>query len=129
MDCAFVWFGLVWFFLLSGKSLEALKRCDNDPHVITAVARRFWADRKYAKARKWFNRAITLDPNMGDAWVAYYAFELQQGTEVEQTEVLERCVQATKCVCVFMELHVTAQSDLVYSYFILLALVLPRRHQ
>ncbi|CAM9224613.1 unnamed protein product [Ectocarpus sp. 6 AP-2014] len=76
------------------KSLEALKRCDNDPHVITAVARRFWADRKYAKARKWFNRAITLDPNMGDAWAAYYAFELQQGTEVEQKDVLDRCVAA-----------------------------------
>lgn len=75
----------------TGKSLEALKRCDNDPHVITAVARRFWADRKYAKARKWFNRAITLDPNMGDAWAAYYAFELQQGTEVEQADVLDRC--------------------------------------
>lgn len=74
----------------SGKSLEALKRCDNDPHVITAVARRFWADRKYAKARKWFNRAITLDPNMGDAWAASYAFELQQGTEAEQTDVLNR---------------------------------------
>lgn len=74
----------------AGKSLEALKRCDNDPHVITAVARRFWADRKYAKARKWFNRAITLDPNMGDAWAAYYAFELQQGTEVEQADVLDR---------------------------------------
>ncbi|CAN0135900.1 unnamed protein product, partial [Hapterophycus canaliculatus] len=76
------------------KSLEALKRCDNDPHVITAVARRFWADRKYAKARKWFNRAITLDPNMGDAWAAYYAFELQQGTEAEQKDVLDRCVAA-----------------------------------
>lgn len=29
---------------------------------------------------------------MGDAWAAYYAFELQQGTEVEQTDVLDRYV-------------------------------------
>lgn len=83
-------FGYFFDSFRAGKSLEALKRCDNDPHVITAVARRFWADRKYAKARKWFNRAITLDPNMGDAWAAYYAFELQQGTEVEQADVLDR---------------------------------------
>lgn len=85
-----VFFALFFPEPQTGKSLEALKRCDNDPHVITAVARRFWADRKYAKARKWFNRAITLDPNMGDAWAAYYAFELQQGSETEQTDVLSR---------------------------------------
>ncbi|CAN0471816.1 unnamed protein product, partial [Discosporangium mesarthrocarpum] len=72
------------------KSLEALKRCDNDPHVIVAVARRFWSDRKHSKARKWFNRAVTLDPDSGDAWAAYYAFELQQGGEAEQADVLGR---------------------------------------
>lgn len=77
-------------YKILGKSVEALKRCDNDANVITAVARRFWADRKYSKARKWFDRAATLDPNMGDAWAAYYAFELQQGGEAEQTGVLGR---------------------------------------
>lgn len=30
---------------------------------------------------------------MGDAWAAYYAFELQQGTEAEQKDVLDRCVR------------------------------------
>lgn len=29
---------------------------------------------------------------MGDAWAAYYAFELQQGTEAEQADVLDRFV-------------------------------------
>ncbi|CAM9945628.1 unnamed protein product, partial [Choristocarpus tenellus] len=72
------------------KSLEALKRCDNNPSVIAAVARRFWSDRKYPKARKWFNRAVTLDPDAGDAWAAYYAFELMQGSEAEQVDVLKR---------------------------------------
>ena len=39
------------------KSAEALRRCDNDPLVITAVARLFQQDRKKAeKARKWFGR-------------------------------------------------------------------------
>lgn len=30
---------------------------------------------------------------MGDAWAAYYAFELQQGTEAEQKDVLDRYVR------------------------------------
>jgi pre-mRNA-processing factor 6 len=35
------------------KSVDALKKCDNDPYVIVAVARLFDKDRKYEKARKW----------------------------------------------------------------------------
>ena len=34
------------------------------------------------KARSWFNRAVKLNPDYGDAWVYYYKFELQFGTEV-----------------------------------------------
>lgn len=28
------------------KSADALKRCDNDPHIQAAVAQLFWHDRK-----------------------------------------------------------------------------------
>jgi pre-mRNA-processing factor 6 len=77
------------------RSVEALKRCDNDPHVITAVARLFERDRKHAKARKWFVRAITLDPDNGDAWTAYYAFELRNGTEQQQHDVRDQCSAAS----------------------------------
>jgi pre-mRNA-processing factor 6 len=35
------------------KSSDALKACDNDPHVIVAVSRLFWRDRKEEKARSW----------------------------------------------------------------------------
>ncbi|CAM9708855.1 unnamed protein product [Chrysoparadoxa australica] len=76
------------------KSVEALKRCDNNPLVITAVARLFQSDRKYAKARKWFNRSVTLDPSWGDTWAAFYAFELQHGTPTEQNDVMNRCIAA-----------------------------------
>ncbi len=31
------------------RCVEALKRCDNDPHVMVAVAQLFERDRKYAK--------------------------------------------------------------------------------
>ena len=76
------------------KSSDALKACDNDPHVIVAVSRLFWRDRKEEKARSWCNRAVTLDPDLGDAWANYYAFELQHGTEEQQKEVLRRCIAA-----------------------------------
>jgi len=89
------------------KSVDALKKCDNNPHVIVAVARLLERDRKYAKARKWFNRAVTLNPDLGDSWIYYYAFELKlqsvgggaegtgegaQGGGAE--EVLKNCVAA-----------------------------------
>ena len=38
------------------KSSDALKACDNDPHVVLAVSRLFWRDRKEEKARSWCNR-------------------------------------------------------------------------
>src|SRR3546814_5690108 len=44
------------------KSSMAVQRCDNDAHVITAVARLFQRDRKYDKARRWFARAVALVP-------------------------------------------------------------------
>jgi len=78
----------------NAKSVDALKKCENDAHVIIAVARLFWKDNKNAKARKWFNRAVTLNPRLGDAWGAFFAFELEHGTTHEQREVIRKCVDA-----------------------------------
>ena len=57
-------------------SVQALQKTDNDPHVIMSVAKIFWRERKHNKARKWFDRAVNLDRDLGDAWVYYYAFEV-----------------------------------------------------
>ncbi|KAK1266547.1 hypothetical protein QJS04_geneDACA000519 [Acorus gramineus] len=76
------------------RSSDALKKCDHDPHVIAAVAKLFWHDRKVDKARSWLNRAVTLAPDIGDFWALYYKFELQHGTEDNQKDVLKRCVAA-----------------------------------
>ncbi|KMT04885.1 hypothetical protein BVRB_7g170520 [Beta vulgaris subsp. vulgaris] len=76
------------------KSSDALTKCDQDPHVIAAVAKLFWHDRKVDKARSWLNRAVTLAPDIGDFWALYYKFELQHGTEDLQKDVLRRCVAA-----------------------------------
>lgn len=76
------------------KSVEALKRCDNDAHVVLAVAVLFWGDRKLDKARKWLHRATALAPDLGDAWVHALAFELQHGNAESQGEVERRCAAA-----------------------------------
>ncbi|KAI9593347.1 PRP1 splicing factor, N-terminal-domain-containing protein [Syncephalis fuscata] len=76
------------------KSVDALKKCDNDPVVIIAVARLFWAERKLDKARTWFSRACKLDPDNGDAWAWWFKFECQQGTQEQREEVQQRCLAA-----------------------------------
>lgn len=76
------------------KSADAIKRCPDDPRVITAVAALFAGERKYDKARKWFERAVVLDSDMGDSWAKLYAFELENGTKETQESVKQRCVTA-----------------------------------
>jgi pre-mRNA-processing factor 6 len=89
------------------KSVDALKKCDTDPHVIVAISRLFEKDGKIQKARKWFERAVALNAKLGDAWGYYYAFELKQqlsqsgsssssgeGGASHAEEVLRRCTAA-----------------------------------
>jgi len=76
------------------KSVDAIKRCPEDPHVIGAVASLFAAERKREKARKWFDRAVSLNPDLGDSWARYYVFELEHGTKEQQEGVKKRCVTA-----------------------------------
>jgi pre-mRNA-processing factor 6 len=76
------------------KSALAIQRCSDDPTVITAVACLFASERKNEKARKWFDRAAILQPNLGDTWARFYAFELEAGTKEQQSKVKERCIAA-----------------------------------
>eukprot|EP00300_Choanocystis_sp_HF-7_P005392 c14057_g1_i1.p1 GENE.c14057_g1_i1~~c14057_g1_i1.p1 ORF type:complete len:460 (+),score=109.76 c14057_g1_i1:196-1575(+) len=77
------------------KSMDALNRCD-DAHVVTAVAKLFWMERRIDKARKWFNRAVSLQPDLGDAWATFYKFEVQESGDQDSKaqEVLARCKAA-----------------------------------
>lgn len=94
------------------KSVDALKKCEHDPHVLLAVAkcvsyiiyinlpghicllnincvvcfRLFWSERKITKAREWFLRTVKIEPDLGDAWALFYKFEMQHGTEVRPTD-------------------------------------------
>ncbi|KAJ8408111.1 hypothetical protein AAFF_G00263390 [Aldrovandia affinis] len=76
------------------KSVDALKKCEHDPHVLLAVAKLFWSERKITKAREWFLRTVKIEPDLGDAWALFYKFELQHGTEEQQAEVRKRCENA-----------------------------------
>lgn len=76
------------------KSADAIKRCPDDPRVIYAVASLFASERKIDKARKWFDRAIMLNSDLGDSWARAYAFELEQGSKEHREKLSERCIQA-----------------------------------
>lgn len=63
------------------KSVDALKRCEHDPHVLLAVAKMLWAERS-KKAREWFHKTIKVKSDYGDAWAHFYKFEMIHGKEV-----------------------------------------------
>lgn len=52
------------------------------------IHRLFWSERKINKAREWFQRAVKIDPDLGDSWAFYYKFEQEHGTEVTMVMVL-----------------------------------------
>jgi len=76
------------------KSADAIKKRPDDPRVIAAVASLFASERKHDKARKWFERAVKLDSDLGDSWAKWYAFELDVGTKEGQEDVKQRCITA-----------------------------------
>ena len=71
------------------RSLEAIKKVDNDPILFVTVARIFWGERRLEKASTWFEKAILLDSDLGDTWAWYYKFLLQHGTDVSRTPYLQ----------------------------------------
>ncbi|KUF82716.1 hypothetical protein AM588_10000433 [Phytophthora nicotianae] len=75
-------------------SFTALKKKDNDPSVCLSVAKLFWQERKYSKARKWLERTIQLDSDFGDAWAHYYLFELKHGSKEAAEKIIKRAVTA-----------------------------------
>lgn len=76
------------------KSADALKRSNNDPRVVVCVARMFWQERNLAKARNWFEKAVTINPDLGDTWAWMFKFEKQHGTAEQQKAVSDRCTAA-----------------------------------
>ena len=74
------------------RSIEAVKKCDNDPMLFVTVARVMWGERKLEKAGNWFEKAILLDADLGDTWGWYLKFLLQHGTEEKVKDVIAKAV-------------------------------------
>ncbi|MCJ1355636.1 MAG: hypothetical protein MMC33_005628 [Icmadophila ericetorum] len=91
-----LWSESIWHLELrtqrKPRSLEAIKKVDNDPILFVTVARIFWGERKLEKASSWFEKAIILDSDLGDTWAWYYKFLLQHGTKEKQEDVISKCI-------------------------------------
>lgn len=82
--------GLLWSMSIwseprptrKSRSADALRKSADDPLIICTVARLFWAERKIEKARQWFERAVKINPDLGDVWAWWLRFERQHGTAV-----------------------------------------------
>ena len=74
------------------RSLDAIKVVESDPTLFVTVARVFWGERKVEKAASWFEKAIVLDPDLGDTWAWYWRFLGEYGTEEKRAEVLDKVV-------------------------------------
>ena len=95
-DSGLLWTEKIWYLesrtQRKPRSLEAVKKVDNDSILFVTVARIFWEERRLDKASTWFEKAILLNDDLGDAWAWYYKFLLQHGTEEKREEVLSKCV-------------------------------------
>ncbi|OJD14557.1 hypothetical protein AJ78_05107 [Emergomyces pasteurianus Ep9510] len=74
------------------RSLEAIKKVDNDPILFVTVARIFWGERRLDKAMTWFEKAIVSNNDLGDVWAWYYKFLLQHGTDEKREDVISKCI-------------------------------------
>lgn len=77
------------------RALEAIKQLESDPRLFMCVGRIFWSERKLEKAHTWFTKALLVDPDFGDAWVWYFKFLEQHGTDEKKAEVLSK-MEATE---------------------------------
>ncbi|CAE6418541.1 unnamed protein product [Rhizoctonia solani] len=81
--------GLLWSLAIwlepratrKARSVDALKKSSDDPVIVCTVARLFWAEGKIEKARQWFQRALTIDKDLGETWAWWLKFERQHGTK------------------------------------------------
>ncbi|MCJ1310819.1 hypothetical protein MMC25_004486 [Agyrium rufum] len=98
-DCpnsGLLWSESIWYLeprtQRKPRSLEAIKKVDNDPILFVTVARIFWGERRLEKASTWFEKAIILDSDLGDTWAWYFKFLQQHGTDEKREDVLSKCI-------------------------------------
>lgn len=65
------------------KSADAVTLCVDNPHVYLSTAKIFLKEGKIEKARRWLEKALILEPRLGDAWAYLYLID---------KEVLGQCI-------------------------------------
>ena len=76
--------------LKKAKIADALEKSPDCPYLLLTVAKIFQFERKFEKARGWYEKALFKGSWLGDVWVFYYNMELKIG-EIEKAEkILER---------------------------------------
>ena len=83
----------------SFSALQKVSDPKQEAIVFDAVARLFQAERKAKKARNWFERSVEKDPDYGDAWIHYLAFEKGAGDADDGgnrlvESIIQRCIDA-----------------------------------
>ncbi|KAB8346014.1 hypothetical protein FH972_023066 [Carpinus fangiana] len=95
-EAGLLWAERIWHLEARNQrkslALEGIKKVDNDPVLFVAVARLFWAERRLEKAANWFEKALVLDPELGDSWAWYMKFLEQHGTPEKRGDVTSKCV-------------------------------------
>jgi pre-mRNA-processing factor 6 len=61
------------------KSMDAARQVKDDSSIFIAIGKIFWVEKKYTKARKFFQQAVHLNKDNGDAWLYLYHFEKETG--------------------------------------------------
>lgn len=84
---------------------DAVRKTDDDAAVFAAFGRVFMADRKYDKARKYFQRATTLVPDIGDFWGMWIACETADEKPAAVSDIVEQAQKVLVLLYLCCMLH------------------------
>lgn len=100
-DSGLLWSERIWYLekrtqrkslALQAMKLFEDKQYETDPTLCVTVARMFWQERKLEKAARWFEKAIVLDPDVGDSFAWYLKFLDLHGTPEKIEDILGKAV-------------------------------------
>lgn len=72
------------------KSADAVSICIDDPQIYLSTAKIFWKELKHEKCKKWLEKAILLNPRLGDAW-AYLYLLMKSIEKINVEELIKKC--------------------------------------
>ncbi|KAA0168595.1 hypothetical protein FNF31_00475 [Cafeteria roenbergensis] len=78
----------------AGLVKRVAAKLTEDGGIAIVVGRLLWRTGRSGKARSWLSRAVSLSPQLGDAWSNLLRFEQECGTSEAQVEVLKAAASA-----------------------------------